>query len=494
MKTNSLPRCAGRNRAAATFLLAVAAGCSLQPAYQRPEPAVAANYPSGPAYQAATGAARPAAAIGWRDVLADPRLQRLVDLALENNSDLRLAALNVAQVRAQYRIQRAELFPQISANATGSRARTPGSLTTTGVPETSTTLQVAVAASWEIDFFGRLRSLSDAELQLYFASEQARTAEQILLISEVADQYLTLLAYDDLLALTDRLRTTSREQYQIVQLRFDKGIASELDLRQAQTVVEQADANHAAYVRARAQTENALVLLLGRPIPADLPAGDPLGGQPVLADIPAGLPSDLLTRRPDILQAEANLRAEYANIGAARAAFFPTISLTGDFGTASDSLSGLFKSGSQAWAWGPAMTLPIFQGGRLKASLDVAHIQKDIGIVQYRKAIQTAFREVADGLAARGTYDQQVAALEREVTAQERRLELAEMRYKSGADTYLNVLSAQTDLYDGQQLLVSARLQRLTTLVDLYRALGGGWIERTGDAQRPADAQASTGG
>jgi multidrug efflux system outer membrane protein len=258
-------------------------------------------------------------------------------------------------------------------------------------------------------------------------------------------------------------------------------------LRQSETVVEQANANYAAQVRARAQAENGLVLLIGQPLPADLPPPLPMGEQKILAEIPAGLPSDLLTRRPDILQAEAFLRSENAVIGAARAAFFPRISLTGSFGTASPTLGGLFAAGSGAWAFLPSITVPIFEGGALRANLDAAQIRRDIGIAQYEKTIQTAFREVADRLAARGTYDDQLASLERYTAAQRRRLELADFRYRNGADTYLNVLTAQTDFYNAQLTLVSTRLQRLTNLVDLYRSLGGGWIEHTGERPRPAD-------
>jgi multidrug efflux system outer membrane protein len=256
---------------------------------------------------------------------------------------------------------------------------------------------------------------------------------------------------------------------------------------QAQTVVEQARANYSAEVRGRAQAENALVLLLGQPLPADLPPPVPLNSQTILADIPADLPSDLLARRPDVLQAEATLRAANANIGAARASFFPSISLTGDFGTASSALDGLFKSGTKTWAFAPSITAPIFNAGSLRASLDVAKVQKDIDVAQYEKAIQTAFREVADGLAARGTYDDQVASLERFTAAQQRSLDLSEMRFRNGVDNYLTVLTAQTGLYNAQLTLVSARLARLTNLVDLYQFLGGGWIEHTGDAPRAPD-------
>jgi multidrug efflux system outer membrane protein len=247
-------------------------------------------------------------------------------------------------------------------------------------------------------------------------------------------------------------------------------------------------ANHAAQVRLRAQAENALILLVGQPLPPDLPPPAGLGAQAILADVPPGLPSDLLVRRPDILQAEAVLRSENANIGAARAAFFPRITLTGTIGTASPTLAGLFAGGSGAWGFMPSLLAPIFNAGANQANLDMAMVQKDIGVAQYKKAIQSAFREVSDGLAARGTYDRQISALQRNADIQQRRLDLANRLYTNGVDSYLNVLTAQTDLYNAQLALVSARLNRLTSLVDLYRALGGGWLEHTGDPPRPIDA------
>jgi outer membrane protein, multidrug efflux system len=482
------------SQAAIAACIAVVAACSLQPPYQQPDMSVASNYPSGPAYKATPGGpgatTLPAAEIGWRDFLKDPRLQRLVEIALANNRDLRVSVLNVAAARANYSIQRATLFPQLNGFADARRSRTPGSLTNNGQPLTLNTWDAGVSVpAWELDFFGRLRSLTDAQFQLYLANAQARKAAEILLVSEVANQYLTMLADDELLAVTQHQLDTSRAYYNIVKLQFDTGTTTELVLRQAETAVEQAEANHAAYVRARAQDENTLVLLLGQAMPGDLPPVIPMGQQAILTDIPPGLPSDLLTRRPDILQAEATLRSEYANIGAARAAFFPQITLTGNFGAASASLNGMTQGGAAAWSFGPSITVPIFNAGQLRASLDLASIQKDIGIAQYEKAIQTAFEEVANDLAARGTYDDQIAALERYVTALQRSLDLSWARYRSGVDDYLSVLTAQTNLYAGQQTLVAVRLNRLANLVTLYKDLGGGWIRHTGDAPRPADAQ-----
>jgi multidrug efflux system outer membrane protein len=395
--------------------------------------------------------------------------------------------LNIQQAQAQYRVARSSLFPTINAAGSESKTRTPADLSLPG-QELSTQYSVGLNASWELDFFGRIRSLKDQALNQYLATAQARKAAEISLVSQVADQYLTVLSYDDLLKVTEGTLKTAEESYRINKLQYENGTGSELDLRQAQTVVEQANANYQAEARLRAQAVNALVLLVGEPLPDDLPPGLPLSDQNLLTDIPAGLPSDLLTRRPDIMEAEENLLAANANIGAARAAFFPKISLTGNFGTLSPTLGGLFKPGSAAWGFSPTITLPIFTGGENKANLDLAHVQKNIQIATYEKAIQTAFREVADGLAARGTYDEQIAALERDTFAEQRRLDLSDLRYRNGVDSYLSVLTAQTSLYSAQQALISARVARLTNLVDLYQALGGGWIERNGEQPRPADA------
>ena len=463
---------------AGAFVVALMAGCSLQPAYVRPEAPVAAAYPTGPAYTAAPSTGTPQASdLGWRDFLADARLQQLVEIALRNNRDLRIAVLNVQQVQAQFRVQSAALFPQVSAYADRARSRTPADLSASGNATQLGSYSVGASVAWEIDLFGRLRSLKAAALEQYLASIQGRKSAEILLVSQVADQYLTMLAYDELLEVTQRTLETAKASYDIVKLTFDTGTGTELDLRLAETVVEQARANQAAQLRLRAQAENGLVLLLGQPEPAAMAAGLRLGDQKILADIPAALPSELLARRPDVLQAEALLRSANADIGAARAAFFPQIALTGSAGTASAMLSGLFKAGSSTWSVGPSLLSPIFDAGANRANLDVARVRKNIGIAQYEKTIQTAFSEVADGLAARGTFDDQIASLERYSTAERRRLELAQLLYKNGQASYLDVLTAQTDLYNAEQILVSARLQRLTNLVDLYRALGGGWQE-----------------
>ncbi|KWF32748.1 multidrug transporter [Burkholderia diffusa] len=471
-----------------------ATGCTMAPHYTRPDAPVAQAYPAGGVYATQPGAAgarsangQAAAAIGWREFFVDPRLQRLIEIALNNNRDLRVSVLNIEAARAQYQITRAGLFPTLGGTGTGNIQRYPAGVSQTGAPLISRAYNVGLSASWELDLFGRVQSLKDQALAQYLSTAYARQASEISLVSQVADQYLTVLSTDDLLQVTENTLKSAQAQYDLTKLQFDNGTGSELDLRQAQTVVETALANQQAQARARAQAVNALVLLIGEPLPDDLPPGMPLDAQNLLTDVPAGLPSDLLTRRPDVMQAEQTLLAANANIGAARAAFFPRISLTSAFGTGSPTLGGLFKAGTAAWSFAPQITMPIFEGGQNIANLDLAHVQKRIEIANYEKVIQSAFREVSDGLAARGTYDQQIAALKRNEYAQQRRFDLSDLRYKNGVDSYLSVLTAQTDLYSAQQSLISARLARWTNLVDLYRALGGGWIQRAGETPRTPD-------
>ncbi len=488
--------------ALATVVSFIATGCTMAPHYLRPAAPVDQTFPTGGVYDKQPGASlqasdntangQPAINIGWRDFMVDPRLREVVAIALKNNRDLLVSMLNVEAARAQYQITRAGLFPTFDAVGSQSKSRTPKDLAVFG-QTISNEYSVGVNASWEIDFFGRIQSLKDQALAQYFALAETRKAAEISLVSQVADQYLTMIAYDDQLTVTRNTLKTADESYRITTLQFDNGVGTELDVRQSEGIRQQAAANLQSQLRLRAQAENALVLLIGESLPADLPDGLPLDSQGLLADIPAGLPSDLLTRRPDIASAEQSLLAANANIGAARAAFFPKISLTGSAGTLSPSLGGLFKPGSAAWSFGPQISIPIFEGGTNIANLDLANIQKRIEIANYEKSIQTAFREVADGLAARGTYDDQITSLERYVMSQSRSLELSNMRYRSGVDSYLSVLTAQTNLYTAQQLLITARMERATNLVDLYRELGGGWVEHSGDRPRPANARARDG-
>ena len=472
---------------------AALAGCSLIPTYERPAAPVDAAYPQGDAYATSGGDASVAAAaeLGWRDYFADPRLHRLIEVALDNNRDLRVAALNVDAYRAQYRIQRADLFPEVGATGQGTRQRVPAELSTTGQRVISSQYGVSLGTTaWELDLFGRLRSLSEAALEQYFASEEARRSTQIALVSSVANAYLTQLDDEANLQVTRDTLGAYERTYNLTRRSFEEGIASRLDLRQSQTQVENARAQLSRYTRLVAQDVNALQLLLGAGIPADLPPGLPLD-QKLVAEVPAGMPSDLLQYRPDILQAEHRLKSANADIGAARAAFFPRITLTASGGTASRQLSGLFDAGSGTWLFSPQITLPIFTAGSLRASLDYARVQKDINVATYERAVQSAFREVADGLAARGTFTDQVAAQTRLVEASSDYYRLAEGRYRTGVDSYLTVLDAQRQLFTARQALIEARLNQLTSEVNLYKALGGGLNEATGPAA--TDAGTTTG-
>ena len=446
--------------------------CSLAPTYERPEAPVSATYPT------ATEAGN-ASATGWRDFFPDQRLQRLIEAALENNRDLRVAALRIEEARAQYNVQSADLLPNFNVTASGSRSRTPGSVSPTGVSTVNSTYQVGLGlAAFELDFFGRVRSLNDASLAQYLATEEAGRAARISLVAEVAKAYLAERAFDEQYELARKTFESREAAYKLAKQRFDVGASSALDLRQNETLLQSARASLATLTRQRAQAANALALLVGKPL-TDLPAAHTLSEQNIVTEIPAGLPSDLLERRPDIRAAEQRLRAANANIGAARAAFFPRISLTASTGTASNDLSDLFESGSRSWSFVPQLVLPIFDAGRNSANLSLAEVRKNVAVAEYEKSIQTAFREVADALAGRATLDEQIDAQRAVQEAQAERLKLAELRYQNGVASSLEVLDAQRELFSAQQALVQARLLRLTNAVDLYRALGGGLAETT---------------
>lgn len=465
------------------------AGCSLAPRYQRPASPVPAEVTGGGAGGAAAAGAAAVADVGWRDVFGDERLNALVGLALENNRDLRVAALNVELTRAQYRIERADRLPAVGASASATRQRAPADFTAAGAPRTSTSYSVGLGVSaFELDLFGRVRNLSRSALAQYLATEEARRSAHLALVSEVAAQYLATRALDDEVALARRTLETVESAYALTRRTYDAGRSSELDVRTAEAQVQTARVALSSASLERARADHALALLVGQPLPQDLPPATPLEAQGFLAELPAGVPSDVLLRRPDILGAEHALRGANALIGAARAAFFPSISLTGFGGTSSAQLSGLFGSGSDTWSFAPRIDLPIFRGGALRANLDVAEVRKSIEVARYERAIQVAFREVADALVARSALDEQLEAQSARVAAEERRYELSERRFRGGVDSYLTVLTAQRDLFTAQQLLIRSRLARLTNLVDLYRALGGGWRERS--ARETAQAQA----
>jgi multidrug efflux system outer membrane protein len=453
-------------------LLACLSGCTMIPDYTRPAAPVPAAWPSGPSYTAG-----PEAPLGdetpWREFFTDDRLQALIAAALENNRDLRAAALNVQRARALYGIQRAELLPVVDAAGSGHKERVPHDLSGTGRSETYEHYRAELGiAAWEIDFFGRIRSLERRALEEYFATDQARRSARILLVSEVAAVYLTLAADRENLQLARSTLEAQQASYDLIRRRFEVGVAPELDLRQVQTRVDAARVDVARYTELAAKDENALTLLVGAPVPADrLPAG--LSAVAPLPDVSAGATSEILLRRPDVLQAENLLKAANADIGAARAAFFPRIALTTAVGTASEQLTGLFKSGSLAWNVTPQAVLPIFDP-RTWSALDASEVQQEIALNQYEGAIQAAFREVADALARRGTMAEQMAAQQSLVDASAETYRLANARYQKGIDIYLTVLDAQRSLYSARQGLIAIRLIHLVNQVKLYAALGGG--------------------
>ncbi|TBU89797.1 AdeC/AdeK/OprM family multidrug efflux complex outer membrane factor [Stutzerimonas kirkiae] len=466
----------------ALALSAALGGCSLIPDYQRPQSPVDQAWPQGEAYGAAAAARTSAASLGWREFFREPALQQLIGVALENNRDLRVAALNVEAYQALYRVQRAGVFPSVSADGAGNRTRTPADLSSTGDSAIGSQYSATLGVSWEIDLFGRLRSLRDQALQEYLATEAAQRSTQISLVASVANAWFTLQADQELLRVTRDTLRTYEESLSLTQSSFDVGVASALELRQARSAVESARVTIEQYTRLVAQDRNALVLLLGQGALGELNAGAGLDrGQ--LAELPAFLPSDLLLNRPDIQQAEYQLRAVNASIGAARAAFFPRVSLTGAAGTASSELSGLFDSGSGYWTFAPSISLPIFNAGQLRANLDYAEIRKNVQVAEYEKAIQVAFSEVADGLAAQETYNRQVQAQRNLLQTSEDYYDLAERRYRTGVDSYLTLLDAQRQLFTVQQQLISDRLAQLVSEVNLFKAMGGGWLESAGNPQ-----------
>jgi outer membrane protein, multidrug efflux system len=446
-------------------------GCmSFIPAYERPAAPVAAAYAPELTPAGAVGGTA-AADIEWQRYFTDARLKRLIEIALANNRDLRVAVLNIEQTRAAYQVRRADEVPSIGAGLSAQRsAGSNGNLVNTY----AVGLQVS---GYELDFFGRVRSLSQAALSQYLATEASRKTVQIMLIASVANTYIGLLADEELLRVTRETLATREDSFRLTKLKFDNGATSELDFRQSEQLLEGARATLAQTRRQRALDENALVLLLGQALPAELPAAQPLTAQQGLAELPAGLPSDLLTRRPDVLAAEQQLLAANANIGAARAAFFPRIALTANAGTASAELSGLFKSGTFALTGTASLLQPIFDAGRNQANLAVAKVNKDIAIAQYEKAIQTAFREVSDSLAGRATLGEQLRAQTAQANAAQVSYKLADLRYRNGASSYLDVLDAQRNYFAAQQATVQVQALQAQNLVTLYKVLGGGWTE-----------------
>jgi len=450
---------------------------TLIPGFERPVAPVPASFPQAQPTPAATDAVAPAVdTLAWRDYFADVRLQRTIELALANNRDLRVAALAIERARAQYGIQRADLFPSLAVSGGQSAQRVPGDLSMSGDSTVSRQYSANLGfASYELDFFGRVRSLEEQALQTYLGTEEARRSAQISLVAEVANAWLRLAADRERLALARDTFETRKKSFELTRRSFELGAVSGLELRQSETLMQTARADAARYAALVAQDENALALVAGGAVPAELQPQAIGERVAAVAELPAGVPSEVLARRPDVAQAERALMAANASIGAARAAFFPRITLTATAGSASSSLDGLFDGGSGAWSFVPQIRLPIFEAGRLQASLDVAEIQRDIQIAQYEKAIQSAFREVADALAERATLAEQLDARRSLVAAAKKSFELSEARYKGGVDSYLNLLDAQRSLYGAELELIGTRLADATNRVALYKALGGGW-------------------
>jgi outer membrane protein, multidrug efflux system len=460
-------------------------GCTMIPEYTRPEAPIPAGWPSGTGYREPgyEQSVPMGADIQWREFFTDEKLRKIIETALQNNRDLRVAALNVEKARALYGIQRAELLPVVEATGSVIKERVPAKISGTGIDATIEQYSVDFGiSSWEIDFFGRIRSLEKRALQEYLATEQARRSAQILLVSEVANAYLTLASDRENLQLARSTLETQQAAHKVVSRRFEVGLVPELDVRQVQTRVDAARVDVALYTQLAAQDQNGLNLLVGSPVPADL-LPETLSVVASLPDVSPGMSSEVLLRRPDILQAEDLLKAANANIGAARAAFFPTISLTSAIGTASGDLTDLFQSGSLAWNYAPKVVMPIFDA-RTWSALKATKVEREIALTQYEGAIQAAFRDVADALAKMGTVGDQMTAQQSLVDATAETYRLSNIRYEKGTDIYLNVLDAQRSLYAAQRDLIAIRLSKLANQVRLYAALGGG-----GDSVTPSEGE-----
>lgn len=445
------------------------AGCQIAPVHDKPGVPVPGSFPSAGAN------AKAAAEIGWREFFQNAELQEVIAQALANNRDLKTAALRIEEARAIYNVQRADQLPTVNATA----GVTNSQQLLRGQAFKSTVYQVGLGlTAFELDYLGRVKNLSNAALAQFFATEEARRTAQIALVGEVAKAWLSERALAEQAVIADRTLKAREASYGLVKQRFDAGVTNALELRQSETLVQSARVAALAYKRQHAQSVNALGLLVGSS--ARLPEQKAtLSAQAITADIGAGLPSDLLVNRPDIRAAEQRLRSNQANIAAARAAFFPRISLTAVVGLASPQLSDLFDNPTRTWSFAPQLTLPIFDAGRNSANLDLAKVRTNIAVADYEKSIQVAFREVADALDARATLAEEVSAQESVRNAQAARMELAQARYKNGVANYLEVLDAERELYSAEQQLLQTRLLKLTNAVDLYRSLGGG-LKETG--------------
>jgi multidrug efflux system outer membrane protein len=464
-------------KAFALTLAALLGGCQLAPPHQRPDLPTASDFPG---YAGDVALGQRAVEIGWRDFFADRRLEQLVATALVRNRDLAIAVAQIEEARGLYRIQAADRLPTLGASGDASVARTPGAVT--GIPGASSSTDdrysVGVGVTgFELDFWGRVRNLSEAARSQYLATVEAQRAFRLALIRDVASAYFASREADERIALAEATVRSRLEGLRIARLRLDAGVTSALDFRQAESLLTQAETELAGLRLARAQSDNFLAVLTGGPVPADLPAPLPLADQKSGITIAAGLPSDLLVVRPDILAAEERLRAARANIGAARAAFFPSISLTGNLGFASTDLGNLVGSDGFSWSFGPSISLPIFDWGRRKGNLSVAVAREDIAVASYESTVQQAFREVADALAGRRWLADQVGAQMRATEAQRQIARLARIRYREGVANYLEVLDAERNLFTAEQALIQLRRNELQNLVALYVALGGGALE-----------------
>lgn len=449
---------------------AVLSACSLAPDYARPELAVQNRWPEG----VQAGGQRKVNDLAWQTLFPDPRLQAVIDLALENNRDLRIAMARVEEARGLYGVQRADRFPGADLSIGRTASRTPAAVTGTAQDVRVNRYDGALnLLSFELDFWGRVANLSAAAKASFLASEEARRTVQLGLIADVANAYLTLQEMEERAALARDTLQTRSETRKLIALRREVGVAGDLDFLQADGALETAKADYASIERQRLQAANALQLLVGSPLPQDLPPARSLADQGIVPDLAADLPAEVLLRRPDVGAAEQRLIAANANIGAARAAFLPRIVLTGAFGSASPLLSGLFKDNTEAWNFTPSLRQPLFDWGRNSGNLDVAEARKVVAVADYEKTIQTAFREVADLLAARDTLNEQLKAQDANRKSQDERLKLVEARYKVGIASYLELLDAQRDSFTAQQNAVQVRRQLLSTTAQLYKALGG---------------------
>ena len=465
--------------------VALSACKSLAPQYEQPQVSVPESFK----YDTAKQNAIQAASLGWQDYFADPRLHRLIEIALERNTDLRTAALNAEALRKQYMITRADGLPSINASGSAARTRTAEDLSSTGNSYTRNAYSIGLGVtSYELDLFGKARSNQDAALESYFNSAASRDSTHLSLVASVAKAYFNERYAEESMALAQRVLKSREQTYRLTQLKHQAGVVSAVDLRQQEALIESAKADYASAVQSKEQASNALAILLNQPIPTDLPKGLALSKQFKVSKLPAGLSSDVLLNRPDIRAAEHALKQANANIGAARAAFFPSISLTSTIGMGSTELSGLFRGSNRTWTFAPSINIPIFNWGSLQASLDAAKIRQEIQVVNYEAAVQSAFRDVADALVASEQLEQAHAAKQRQSKAYADNLRLVNLRYQHGVSSALDLLDAERSNYSANTTLLASQLSRLENMADLYKALGGGLKRFTDETEnKPAE-------